>query len=114
VYAKAASRLTGAGEVAAHYWYTQSGQTPGFEADDTVEERFTEVVGGVLDGIAAGAFLAVPGKPRQDGTGRDTWDNCCYCPYDRVCPPDRDRLHARKADDPAARLWGALGSEDDE
>ncbi|MGH9027434.1 MAG: PD-(D/E)XK nuclease family protein, partial [Acidimicrobiia bacterium] len=112
VYAHAATDLTGTDDVAAHYWYTQSGETPGFRVDDALNTRLEEVVGGVLDGIAAGAFLAVPGDPRQDGAGRDTWENCCYCAYDRVCPPDRDRLHARKAADPAAELWGALAVDD--
>jgi ATP-dependent helicase/nuclease subunit B len=108
IYAAVAARATGARDVAAHYWYTQSGNTPGFAVDDSVRARFAEVVGGVLDGIEAGAFPAVPGDPRQDGAGRDTWDNCCYCPYDRVCAPDRDRLHARKAADPAHELHEAL------
>jgi hypothetical protein len=46
-------------------------------------------------------FPAFPGHPRQDGRGRDTWENCCYCPFDRVCPPARDEVWKRKRDDVA-------------
>jgi hypothetical protein len=114
IYASAAARATGAAEVAAHYWYTQSGDAPGYDVDDSVRARFAEVVGGILAGVEAGAFPLVPGAPRQDVTGRDTWENCCYCPYDRICPADRDRLYVRKADDPAHELHESLSIEVDE
>jgi ATP-dependent helicase/nuclease subunit B len=64
--------------------------------DDTaqVDERLVRVVGDVAAGIGAGTFPAVPGD--ED---RDSFHNCRYCPYDRVCSASRDRDWERKRDD---------------
>jgi ATP-dependent helicase/nuclease subunit B len=101
VYAHAAATATGASDVHAYYWMTRAGKLDGYQVDDGVDTRFEEVVALMLAGIDSGVFPADPGDVRFDAAGRETWDNCCYCPYDRICPPDRDRAFGRKHDDPA-------------
>jgi hypothetical protein len=107
VYGLAARRELPDADVDAYYWFVERDQRIGFELDDALEP-FQIVLGRILDGVGAGVFPAYPGDPRQDAQGRDTWDNCCYCPYDRVCPPARDDVWDRKADDPAVVVFRDL------
>jgi hypothetical protein len=116
VYALAARRHTGAGAVHAYYWFTRetlSRSRRGYELTPERQERFREVVETVVDGIESGAFPARPGAVRYDGRGRDTWVNCCYCPYDRVCPTQRDEQWERKRNDPAADGFRRLAEPED-
>jgi hypothetical protein len=107
VYGLAARRDLPDADVDAYYWFVELDDRVGFDLD-TALEPFQIVLGRILDGVGTGVFPAYPGEPRQDGQGRDTWVNCCYCPYDRVCPPARDDVWDRKADDPAVVVFRDL------
>jgi hypothetical protein len=104
-------------EVRAYYWSTREtgiAALEGFELDEPVRDEFVDRVSTIVDRIGAGVFPAFPDKPRQDGRGRETWVNCCYCPYDRVCAPARDDDWARKRDDPVVARFRALADPPDE
>ncbi|MGH9048540.1 MAG: PD-(D/E)XK nuclease family protein, partial [Acidimicrobiia bacterium] len=114
VYGLAVSEA--ASDVHAYYWYLA---TPGAEGlagyalDDQALSEFHTVLATILDGVEGGVFPAYPGEPRGDRTGRETWENCCYCPYDRLCPTARDDLWERKRDDPVAVGFRGLAEPDD-
>jgi len=106
-----------AAEVQAYYWSIRGAGTDalaGFELDDVTRDEFVDRVSTIADGVDAGVFPAFPDQPRQDGQGRDTWENCCYCAYDRVCAPARDDDWARKRDDPVVARFRALADPPDE
>ena len=89
--------------VHAYYWWTREFGTDalaGIRLDKPTLDQFTDNVSTIVDGIGAGVFPAFPDKPRQDGRGRETWENCCYCAFDRVCSPARDDDWTRKRADP--------------
>jgi hypothetical protein len=104
VYALAMADRHPTSDVRAFYWSTRkhgTGALTGLDFDHETRHELVEQVAAIVDGIGAGTFPAFPDKPRQDGRGRDTWENCCYCPFDRVCAPARDDDWTRKRDDPA-------------
>jgi RecB family exonuclease len=111
VYALAMGRLEPSADVRAYYWYVRhSGDSSlkGITLDESTRGEFVDKLTTIFDGVGAGVFPAFPDKPRQDGRGRDTWDNCCYCPFDRVCPPARDEVWKQKRDDGAVVQFRAL------
>jgi RecB family exonuclease len=117
VYALAARSRFGAEEVASYYWYTRNdgrAALVGFDVDDACRERFVEVVGHEVEGIEAGCFPAYPGEPAWDyRTRHDSFDNCAYCAYDRLCAPDRLSAWNRKENDPSLAPFLALDLPDD-
>ncbi len=94
VYALAAQAQFGAAAVAAYYWFVTERanyQRKGYSVDERELARFSEALEVIVGGIENGLFPARPGPSRQDG-----YENCQFCPYDRVCPRDRLRAWERK------------------
>jgi hypothetical protein len=58
----------------------------GYAWDEARRARFVEVVGGIVDGIEAGAFPAVPGAW---DSWKGTHEHCVGCAFDTLCPRDR-------------------------
>jgi ATP-dependent helicase/nuclease subunit B len=117
VYALAADPGTLGTDVHAYYWHVGEPGIAGlfgYELDGDVLAEFHTVLATILDGVEGGVFPAYPGAPRGDGRGRETWENCCYCPYDRVCPSGRDDVWERKRDDPVAVTFRALAEPDED
>ncbi len=122
IYGLAAAAGTDADDVHAYYWYTQA-DTPdeareGYRIDESVRERFVDVVDTIVDGIDRGCFPASPGDPAFDPrVRREAFGNCMYCPYDRLCPLDRGTAWERQSEDaataPFRRLTPDEGSVDD-
>jgi RecB family exonuclease len=112
VYALAASAHYGVANVSASYWYTQledERALAGLPLDATTHDRFADVVGHIVDGIDAGCFPANPGDTDWNHRERrETFSNCKYCPYDRLCAPDRRAAWDRKASDAALAPFHAL------
>ena len=103
VYALAMAGDDRKADVHAYYWSTRAFGTDalaGIKLDEPILDQFTDHVSTIVEGIGAGVFPAFPDKPRQDGRGRETWENCCYCAFDRVCAPTRDDDWTRKRADP--------------
>ncbi|HKA93537.1 MAG TPA: PD-(D/E)XK nuclease family protein, partial [Acidimicrobiia bacterium] len=105
------------GGVQSYYWSTRGtglDALAGIDVDRATREELVDRVSTIVDGIGAGVFPAFPDKPRQDGRGRETWVNCCYCAYDRVCAPARDDDWARKREDPVVVRFRGLADPPDE
>lgn len=110
VYAHAAEQYAPGGELHAYYWFVGrpgSSERVGYHFDDARRERARTVLRRMVDGIGDGVFPAVP----QEGGGRPAGaggSNCGWCPYEPICPPDRDRIWERKQHDPAVAPYLAL------
>jgi ATP-dependent helicase/nuclease subunit B len=116
LYALAMAGDDTAAEVRSYYWSLRefgTGALVGIELDDATRDQFVDRVSTIVDGIGAGIFPAFPDKPRQDGRGRDTWVNCCYCAFDRVCAPSRDDDWTRERDDPVLVSFRGLADPPD-
>lgn len=119
IYGRAAAADTDAEDVGAYYWYTRAETLDearvGYEIDDRVETRFVDVVGTIVDGIDQGCFPAYPGEPDYDPRARrETFGNCRWCPYDRLCPVDRGTAWRRQSTDEAMEPFWRLELDDDE
>jgi RecB family exonuclease len=117
VYALAARARWGAAEARAFYWYTRAlpdDALTEFPVDAEHHDRFVGVVGNIVHGIEHGCFVAFPGTRDWRPFVGDTFKNCVYCPYDRVCPPDRLGAWMRKADDDAVTDFLALDLPEDD
>ena len=102
-------------DVQAYYWYVGIpgvAGLSGYPLDDDALAEFHEVLTTILDGVEGGVFPAYPGDPRGDRTGRETWENCAYCAYDRVCPSAREDNWERKRNDPVAVGFRGLAEPD--
>ena len=65
----------------------------------TAEQRLLEVVDVSVGGVRSGVYPARPG----DEDWRGGWENCTFCPYDRVCPTTRAEQWEAVRRDPARR-----------
>ena len=83
-----------AAPVAAGYWFISSKgkwKRVFIPIDEQIRERFMQSLDAHLAfGIAGGVFPANPGKEDFQ-----SFENCRYCDYDRICPSDRDRAWQR-------------------
>jgi hypothetical protein len=73
--------------VRARYWFIS--EQAGFlsreiELNEATYRNFDEVVNTLVSTMRVGYFPAVPGE--EINPGRDTYQNCAYCPYDALCP----------------------------
>ena len=105
VYALAAERLAPGAEVEAYYWYLKQPEVrEGWDhtAFPLIVRRLETVMNNIFDGIERGRFPAVPGTPKWlFYSGADSWEHCEHCPFDRVCPRERDTDFERKHADAA-------------
>ena len=102
----------GAGSPAvwASYWFvTRKGEYrhEGYTvtADDLAE--FKRMLNVIAKGIGDGVFPANPGSPDTRSGGSI---NCTFCPFDRICPKDRQRAWQRKQDLPAVAEYLSLAN----
>ena len=89
-YAQAAKQHFETSTAEAYYWHTSAKgefKRIGYPWTQDRHERFVEVVGTIVDGIERGDF---PPNPGDYSAHHGTFANCAYCPFDDVCPVDRD------------------------
>ena len=102
--------------VAAYYWFvspTARLEMKGGSFDTAAEERFREVLEVIVQGIEAGQFPARPGDDSWlPGVG-ETYENCRYCDYDRICPNGRADRWDRVRLDPSLHRYAALADGTD-
>ena len=94
--------------VSAGYWYISSKggwRSVDIPIDDEVRDRFVTTLDTITSGIADGVFPAHPGDE-----GYQTFVNCQWCDFQRICPPDRDRAWERVQHAPALRRYVELSS----
>jgi ATP-dependent helicase/nuclease subunit B len=113
IYGLAAAADRDADEVHAYYWYTQAETLDearkGYRLDDSVRARFVDVLDTIVDGIDHGCFPAYPGERDFDvRVRRETFRNCLWCPYDRLCPVDRGTAWERQSSDEAVEPFWRL------
>ncbi|MGH7291762.1 MAG: hypothetical protein ACREJT_11165, partial [Myxococcota bacterium] len=100
----------------AFYWSTRNDTENAlveFPVEGEAHARFGEVVETIVEGIDAGCFVAYPGDVVWDHrTRRDTYQHCKWCPYDRVCPPDRLGAWDRNCDDAGVQSFIDLDPQD--
>ncbi len=108
LYAEAARQRLGRHDAAAYYWMVeQAGPSAflGYHWTDALHGRFLEVVGAMVEGIDGGVFPLVPG---DFDNFRNSYDNCRYCDFDRLCPADRGDYAEAKVDAPQLRVRNRL------
>ncbi|MGE0880338.1 MAG: PD-(D/E)XK nuclease family protein [Acidimicrobiia bacterium] len=111
IYALAARDLRpDADAVEARYWYVSSRgnwEERAVQLDDDTLDDLSRAVSIVVDGIEAGRFPARPGE-----RDRDSYVNCRYCPFDRLCAADRDREWERVRSAPGLQAYARLAEGD--
>jgi ATP-dependent helicase/DNAse subunit B len=92
--------------VRTEYWFvSEKGgfARRGYELTSEEAEEFTKVIDVLSASMARGQFPANPG-----GGMNQKFDPCAYCPYDSVCPKDRDQIWERTKGDPILSRYVAL------
>ena len=72
------------------------------------EARLDEVLGTLVGGVRGGLFPHRPGTPGSNGD-----ENCRYCDFDALCPPERARLWAAARADARLAAFVALAEGED-
>ena len=110
IYALAARDAYGDASVAAYYWFASEQRDydlRGYEVDDEKLDDFRNTLALIVGGIGSGVFPARPGNP----TGEGGYENCNICPFDRLCPRDRETRWERKRRAPELRSYVGLAEE---
>ncbi|MEO8538912.1 MAG: PD-(D/E)XK nuclease family protein [bacterium] len=97
--------------VRARYWFISEQadfQSKEILLDEPKYVKFGNIVNTLVETMRGGYFPAVPGGETYR-PGRETHDNCAYCPYDSLCPSS-SRLEAWEAakTDPGLAAFAAL------
>ena len=91
IYAMAARKALGGdvSPVSAYYWFASEREgfrRIGYELTTAGEEGLRTTLGVLAGTVEAGMFPPVPGAKQFDGQRRrDTYQNCQYCEFDRIC-----------------------------
>ncbi|MEO8457606.1 MAG: PD-(D/E)XK nuclease family protein [Chloroflexota bacterium] len=73
--------------------YTQS---------EEMDQRFRSTLEAIVSGVRSGAF---PVHSGEEDDWKNSYDNCTYCDFDRICSRRRDIEFNAKSDDPRMRPW---------
>jgi ATP-dependent helicase/nuclease subunit B len=106
IYAAAIGQRLGIDDVDSYYWFTRDAKDPvGTRFDGGNDARVREVLDTIVSGIEGGVFPAYPGGWNNYF---NTFENCRYCDFDRLCPRDRGAHWESKQGDPANETFVAL------
>jgi hypothetical protein len=106
IYAAAVRQRFAVDDVDAYYWFTRALDEPmGSGFDLVADARVREVLDTIVSGIEGGVF---PAYPAGWNNYFNTFENCRYCDFDRLCPRDRGAHWEAKQDDEAAQSFVAL------
>ncbi|TEU01767.1 MAG: PD-(D/E)XK nuclease family protein, partial [Dehalococcoidia bacterium] len=106
VYSLAVKAVYGDVPVGAYYWFITEAsdfKRLGYLVSEDQLVPFRSALAVIVQGIRGGLFPARPGSPVLNG-----FENCRFCPYDRVCPRDRSRRWHRKKEAPELRGYVEL------
>jgi RecB family exonuclease len=99
----------GAEQVRALYWFiSRKGEFEQIPYDASPENaiRFEATLNAIAHGLRTGAFPAVPG---EDDEFHNSFVNCRYCDFDRICSLRRNYEYLDKQDDPNVSAWLDVG-----
>jgi RecB family exonuclease len=99
----------GADAVQALYWFiSRRGEFEQIKYDASAANsaRFEQTLEAIGRGLRGGSFPAVPG---DDDDFHNSFVNCRYCDFDRVCSLRRNYEFTDKQADPAAAAWLDVG-----
>lgn len=97
IYARAAlAQYPEASAARSVYWFTRTGERPGYEITDVVEDQVLDALGQIVTGITGGVFPARPAEQPSYG-----WVDCWYCTPDGLSDQPVRREWGRKRADPA-------------
>ena len=118
LYALAARRWHGTpdAKVRTRYWFVSevaNFEEIGFDLTDDRLATFTDVVSTAVDGISGGNFPARPGEA-VTYPGVNSFDNCRYCDFHKLCPTERARQWENKRTVPELRAYVQLAEGDDD
>ncbi len=91
VYAEAVQQHYEKAEAEAYYWYISAKgefKTVGYPWTSDRRKRFVDAVDTIVHGIEHGDF---PPNPGDVAHNLGSFENCGYCPFDRICAVDRDQ-----------------------
>jgi hypothetical protein len=116
LYSEAARRLYPDADMSAAYWFVKEPDKkdrllpPTDKYDETkARHRLKSVVKVIADGVRSGTFPADPGERNwRPGVGQ-TYENCAYCEFKKICPENKAFLWSKKKhSDPALSDYVAL------
>jgi hypothetical protein len=106
IYAAAIQQRFDLDDVDSYYWFTKDDGDPvGARFDDADDARVRDVLDTIVSGIEGGVFPAYPGGWN---TYFNTFENCTYCDFDRLCSRDRGAHWEAKQNDPATEAFVVL------
>lgn len=117
LYSKAVAQKYPDADIFASYWFVREGSnelkpSPCDYDNDHADTALTAAVETIVDGIEAGVYPARPGAPASWGESSETFENCTYCEYARICPKSKARLwDSKKNSDPALADYLNLSEE---
>ncbi len=107
LYSKAIVREHPDAEIFASYWFVRETSSelkpkPDEYNSELAESALNEAVETIVDGIEAGVYPARPGNTAGWGESNESFENCMFCEYARVCPKSKARLwNSKKESEPA-------------
>lgn len=118
LYSKAVAHKYPEADISASYWFVrESGSNelkPGPQKyqHDLAESSLEAAVETIVEGIDNGVFPARPGGSASWGDSNESFENCLFCEYARVCPRSKARLwDAKKNSDPALKDYLELAED---
>jgi len=119
LYSKAIAHKYPDADISASYWFVRESATaelkpaPAKYDSTRAETALTAAVGTIVEGIESGAFPARPGGPASWGESNESFENCMFCEYARVCPKSKARLwDAKKESDPLLENYLNLAEDE--
>ena len=100
----------GASQTGVYWFITRRADFAQYEYHPTPEnqERFSQTLSAIVDGIASGTFPAVSGEEDERYGG---FANCSYCDFNRLCSRRRDNEIDAKLGDGRLAPWLAVGQK---
>lgn len=114
LYSKAISHKYPDAEIFASYWFVREAASelkpaPGKYNSQHAETALTSAVETIVEGIEDGIFPARPGGAASWGESNESFENCMFCEYARVCPKSKSRLwNSKKNSDEALTEYREL------
>jgi hypothetical protein len=117
LYSKAVAAKYPDAEIQASYWFVRESSSelkpsPSDYESEKAEDALTGAVETIVEGIDSGVFPARPGASASWTGGSESYENCLFCEYSRVCPKSKARLwNSKKNSDPLLSNYLTLAED---